>query len=644
MAVDYGAWYTEGSRMQRAADAAALAGVVWLPDLATATTVAQTTAKSDGYDNALSNITVAVSKLSDYELKVVITDTAGKVFLSSFVKKNVTISRTSTAKYILPIPLGSPKNFFGTGPFNTADPENFYAAINSRCESKLQGDPFAVPYITSSATNACNDNGKSTNGDFIDPTPSTHDGDQYEYYITVPANRTQDIYVDIWNPAGDESHQTTTSVQVPHTTTVQVPSTVQNSNTITSTGTRPTMSCAKSGNTYTCTITATYSAKSTAKPSSTATCPNTGGVDLCKAPYKNGATTYFTVSDDYTSGSPSLVCDNGTGSGTKTYGCTYTMSAVQSATDGTPTFTCTLTSGTYSCDIDSSTTTYTPQTTTTYTTQTTTSTSNVTDPGTSQSDVAPTTTFTLYSADSTPLDDSDNPILSAANCGTSAYPNPKTVADGFNASTRTIMGQDGWYDMCVIPASAPSGQYILGVKNIATGSEYGINAYGIMASYANNIGATCDSRSDLTCPKVAGKNWISIYANATASVASFYLAEIDAQYAGKTLLITLFDPGEGGKNIQILDPNGTPTAFVATDEGVDDKTPATSLASSTTLDVSNGTYNGHYVQLSIPLPANYGTSYSQFWWKIQYTFNSGSVTDRTTWGVQVLGNPVHLTS
>jgi len=156
MAVDYGAWYTDGARMQRAADAAALAGVVWLPDLGTATTVAQTSAKSNGYDDSLSNITVAVSKLSDYELKVVITDTAGKVFLSSFVKKNVTISRTATAKYVLPIPLGSPKNYFGTGPFNTdpSGPENFYASINSRCESKYQGDPFAVPYITDN-TNAC---------------------------------------------------------------------------------------------------------------------------------------------------------------------------------------------------------------------------------------------------------------------------------------------------------------------------------------------------------------------------------------------------------------------------------------------------------------------------------------------------------
>ncbi|HZM53618.1 MAG TPA: hypothetical protein VFC03_01175, partial [Acidimicrobiales bacterium] len=66
----------------------------------------------------------------------------------------------------------------------------------------------------------------------------------------------------------------------------------------------------------------------------------------------------------------------------------------------------------------------------------------------------------------------------------------------------------------------------------------------------------------------------------------------------------------------------------------------------TTLDVTNSQFNGKYVQLSIPLSSTYGTSpaLSQFWWRIQYQFQSGGVHDRTTWGVQVLGNPVHLTS
>jgi hypothetical protein len=213
------------------------------------------------------------------------------------------------------------------------------------------------------------------------------------------------------------------------------------------------------------------------------------------------------------------------------------------------------------------------------------------------------------------------------------------------------MGKDGWDDMCVIPASAPSGQYILGVKNKGSGSEFGINAYGVMASYANNIGATCDSRTDSTCPKVAGKNWISIYASVASSTATFYLAEISQQYAGKTLQITLFDPGEGGKTIKILDPSGNPATFVATDMGSDGATAGTDSDPETSLDVSGSQYsdgkyfNGHYVRLTINLSPTYGTSpaLTQYWWKIQYQFTS-AVTDRTTWGVQVLGNPVHLTS
>ena len=113
------------------------------------------------------------------------------------------------------------------------------------------------------------------------------------------------------------------------------------------------------------------------------------------------------------------------------------------------------------------------------------------------------------------------------------------------------------------------------------------------------------------------------------------------------MLITLFDPGEGGSSINILDPNGNKVNFVATDEGVDGVTPGTPLASSNSLDVTASRYNGKYVQLSIDLASTYASDFAAatggYWWKIQYNY-AGSVTDRTTWGVKVLGNPVHLTS
>jgi Flp pilus assembly protein TadG len=626
MAVDFGAWYTQGSRMQKAADAAALAGVVWLPDLTEATSVAKETAKANGYDDALSNVTVAVTKLSDNELKVVITDTAGKVYLAKWVKNSVTISRSATAKYVLPVPLGSPRNFFGTGPMYTSNPEYFYAAVNGTCQSKVQGDPFAVPYISTS-TNACGTTNRTANSDYIDP----GDSNQYEYYITVPPGRTQDILVSLWNPAGNETHTQT------QTTT----STATNTETITSTGpTQPTNSCSGSASNYTCTTTITLSATAGSSNTPTTSCSTGwGGTYTCTTSFYTpsgwwgGTTTTQTITS--TSGQPTALgaCTSSGSGSTRTWTCKFTVTTTGPSLT-TPGFSCTSSGwpSTYSCKL-----------TTTYTqTSTSTTTSNVTDPGGGSG--VPETTFSLYSADATPLDDSDNPLLSATECGTASYPNPHTYSSGYSGSTRTMLGKEGWDDFCVIPASAPSGKYILSLKNSSTDGATGLNGYAVMASYTNSIGTVCDSRTDTMCPKVAGKNWISIYANQTASVASFYLAEISGEYAGKTLLITLFDPGEGGNYIEILDPDGNPVSFVATDMGSNGATPSTPLASSTKLDVTQSRYNGHYVQLSIDLPGDYATAYSQYWWKIRYTFTSGSVTDRTTWGVRVLGNPVHLTS
>jgi hypothetical protein len=602
--------------MQKAADAAALAGVVWLPDLTEATTVAKATAKSNGYDDALSNITVTVTKLSDNELKVVITDTAGKVYLAKWVKNSVTITRSATAKYVLPVPLGSPRNFFGTGPMYTSSPEYFYAAINGTCQSKVQGDPFAVPWFSTANNNACSTSNRSANTDYIDPA----DADQYQYYITVPAGRTQDILVSLWNPAGNETHTTSTSTTNNYNDTFTSQST-----------SAPATSCTGSGGNYTCTTTLSVSATASRFNTPSTSCSSSGGTYTCSTSFRTSSGTTTTKQTTSTGGQPSQGTCTNTGSSTdRTWTCPITIvTSIQA--DSTPSpQACSLSSGKYTCRLNWS-----------YTTTSTSSTS-VTDPGGGSS--VPTTTFSLYSADSTPLDDSDNPLLSASQCGTASYPNPHTYASGYSGSTRTILGQDGWDDFCVIPASAPSGKYILSLKNSSTDSASGLNGYAVMASYTNSIGTVCDSRTDTMCPKVAGKNWISIYANQTSSVATFYLAEISGEYAGKTLLITLFDPGEGGNYIEILDPNGNPVSFVATDMGSDGTSPGTPLSSSTKLDVTQSRYNGHYVQLSIDLPSNYLTSYSQYWWKIRYTFTSGSVTDRTTWGVRVLGNPVHLTS
>ncbi len=46
--------------------------------------------------------------------------------------------------------------------------------------------------------------------------------------------------------------------------------------------------------------------------------------------------------------------------------------------------------------------------------------------------------------------------------------------------------------------------------------------------------------------------------------------------------------------------------------------------------------------LDIALPPNYTTLYgTKTWWKVRYTAGSAP-TDRTTWSVNIVGDPVHL--
>ena len=465
MATDLGSWYSEASRLQKAADAAALAGVVWLPDLSKATAVAYDTARGNGFDSNNPNIDIVVGQLNSTQIRVTITDRKGTLYFSQFFLDHMTISRESIGTYVLPVPLGSPRNYFGTGDM-APSPDGMWAAVNGWCAPKESGDPFAVAFQGNGGTCA----GTTANGQYV-PSPAN----QYEYIINVPAGRTAPIVVHLYSPA-----KTNTSPDWNDSTSIS-------------------------------------------------------------------------------------------------------------------------------------------------------------------------TTFQLRSPDSTPFSDVDNPLTTCTGAGES---NPRTYAPGEVDNDATIFSRSGWSRFCTIDPSAPAGSYLLGVrtKEGEAGSN-SFNNYSIMASY-NGLGNTCDSRTDTTCPTVYGKNWISVYAAATTSAADFYLAEIGAEHAGKTMEITLFDPGEGANYIQIKDPNGNPVTFDY--HTSDNFYSGTGLSQ---LDVSqHGSgyqqvgpnrasdykFNERFVVITVNLPTNYATLYpGQKWWKIYYNVSS-AVTDRSTWSVRITGDPVHL--
>ncbi len=114
-AIDLGSWYLQANRLQRAADAAALAGVIWQPDFGLAQAEALDIAGRNGFTNGVDDITITVTDIDDTQLRVEIVDNTVPTFFSQIIRPHITIGRASTAEYVRPIPMGSPENFLLIG-------------------------------------------------------------------------------------------------------------------------------------------------------------------------------------------------------------------------------------------------------------------------------------------------------------------------------------------------------------------------------------------------------------------------------------------------------------------------------------------------------------------------------------------------
>lgn len=150
--VDVGSWYLEASRTQRAADAAALAGVVWMPDLAAAETTALDAAARNGYVHGV-NATVQVSTSGDSRLRVDIT-TESPSFFGAIVTDGIDIDRWAIAEFIDPIPLGNPTSALGAADLTFAGSQNLWLNAHSWCSTRGNGDLLNTAQKTGSACTA----------------------------------------------------------------------------------------------------------------------------------------------------------------------------------------------------------------------------------------------------------------------------------------------------------------------------------------------------------------------------------------------------------------------------------------------------------------------------------------------------------
>ena len=188
-ATDVGAWYARANRIQRAADAAALAGVVWMPDLAQARTVALTTAQRNGFVNGQDNITITVTgdATSTRKLRVIIEDAQADQFFSELFIGDVAITRAATAEYVLPVPLGSPLNRFGNDPVAGVNP-NFWGSISGPFTDRNNGDPYSTKCGAGSSGTSCTQSN------------TEYRTEGYSYGIDVPASMVgQSLTVELYD-------------------------------------------------------------------------------------------------------------------------------------------------------------------------------------------------------------------------------------------------------------------------------------------------------------------------------------------------------------------------------------------------------------------------------------------------------------
>jgi hypothetical protein len=193
------------------------------------------------------------------------------------------------------------------------------------------------------------------------------------------------------------------------------------------------------------------------------------------------------------------------------------------------------------------------------------------------------------------------------------------------------------------------------------------NAQNSFSLFASVSGHTCPhTPADSSCPRVYGLGTMEAFSPLdSGQVADLYMSQIGATYAGKTLKVSLWDPGDTGvlsADLSFLKP--TSTGYVAASF----TWTATKLAANgvncsagggpavTSLRTNNGghtattgLFNGCLLTISIPVDTTYTAPTppgepGPGWWKIRYTMGTGSSSayDLTTWKTQIVGNPVHL--
>jgi hypothetical protein len=693
-------WYWANTlRMQRAADAAALAGVVWLPgNVSQAQTVARAESAKNGYTNGVGGVTVAPTQdpSNTRRLKVRIDGDVGTFFARALGISQWHATVNAKAEYVLPVPMGSPENYYGvfgkvrhpgggitevtTNTFDNvttswlnasstkgtnawSGPTNVYTSNDSRATSATANQYQAWGnFNISLAGTVTNIDGIEVSAEVSSSAAATNCQIQFELSYNNGTNHTTgagtgvklstaltttDTYQafggasDTWNRTWATGNLTNTNFRVRART-------IKPSGAACAAATQHRIDHLRIRITYDYTTTT-----STFIPDTNLDSPYGGtltprgfwGTMLTQGAENINGDAYSTFYDTRTSATNPAY-----GGGTNYYD--YAVEIPSGATAGEVWIfdpgMCAVASdmGTGDRYFGNTNTNGSNEVSAYYTLYDTKNTLyDITDDGAS---VAASGTFFAGMAGT---DETMNgPALSGGNltdCSEDAI--------GSNTSSPYYY-HNRWWQL----ASGLTGgkTYRVHVSSTDPGNinaQKNMNGQNSFAIWTRATGGS---------PKVHGLGAMEAYSPLEPSTSSeFYLAQIEAAHAGKTMEIKLCDPGDTNSlsatlNIRIPTSTGyinatmNYTAAKGTTNGNAsncNSNTGTGVTSITTNTGGTQVFNGCWVTILIPIPTTYTAptppgEAEPGWWKIRYNMGSGSSSayDLTTWQVEIRGNPVHL--
>jgi hypothetical protein len=215
LGVDGGIAYYWNASAERAAAAAALSGVVFMPAQFSAaqavpagsgydaTDRAVAAAKRNGFDTANTYDSVTVTPVAiagaDNKLQVTVSRTVRTFFMNFFGVQSYTVSRTAVATYLPPLKLGQPGGQVGSSVSQIGTANNFYILrTEGWATDRGQGDAYTPGQNTPGCGPACPSNdvhqiSASQGTDTADSTLPYAGG--YNFMVTVPTGSTATIQV-----------------------------------------------------------------------------------------------------------------------------------------------------------------------------------------------------------------------------------------------------------------------------------------------------------------------------------------------------------------------------------------------------------------------------------------------------------------